>query len=251
MIRRGVLTLLLLVLLISSASAKISADFFQQFQNANRLYQEGKYLEAAEVYEKLVQEKPMAEVYYNLGNAYFKGGKLGLSVLSYLRARNLSPRDRDLLANFFYVTQLIEYKIEDKRNWHARKVSGLLRQMTFEECKLLCFSAYFLFILGLFLSLIFKKRPLFGNVGRMAILLVVLCSLPLLLKYAEFGSGKRGVVTEAQSEVRYGPSMSDRIAFRLVEGLEVVLDDEKEDWYRIRLRDGRSGWTAKSQVTAV
>ncbi len=249
MIRRSFFTLFFFLLMTSSVfSNGVSLD---QFQQANQRYREGKYLEAAGIYEHLVQKEPSAEVYYNLGNAYFKGGKLGLAILNYERARDLRPRDRDLLANFSYVVQLIEYKIEDKRNWYARQLSELLNYVTLEECALFCFSAYFLFISGLLFSLIFKKRPLFGKMGSFAVAFIILCSVPLVLKYAEFGSGKRGVVTEAQSEVRYGPSMSDRIAFRLVEGLEVVLDDEKEDWYRIRLRDGRSGWTAKSQVTAV
>ena len=199
----------------------------------------------------MLKEKPLAEIYYNLGNAYFKAGKLGSAVLNYERALNLKPRDPDILANFFYVTRLIEYKIEDKRNWYQRKVSQLLAYVTLEECLLLCFTAYFIFILGLLLSLVFKKFPLFGKMGTIAVIFVILCSVPLLLKYTESGAGKRGVVTEAQAEVRYGPSTSDQIAFRLVEGLEVILDDEKEDWYRVRLRDGRSGWTAKSQVIPI
>ena len=106
-------------------------------------------------------------------------------------------------------------------------------------------------IVGLFFSLFWKKRPIFGNLGKLAMLLVFLCLIPFGIKYVEFGSGKRGVVTEPQAEVRYGPSVSDRIAFRLPEGLEVGLSDEKEDWYRIELKDGRSGWATRAQVTTV
>ena len=249
MIRRIFLTSVFFLLAVSNIFASVAS--LDQFREANQRYRDGKYLDAANIYEGLIKEKPLAEVYYNLGNAYFKAGKLGLAVLNYERALNLKPRDPDILANYSYVTRLIEYKIEDKRNWYQRKISEFLAYVTLEECMLLCFVAYFLFILGLLLSLIFKKFPLFRKIGTFAIAFVILCSLPLLLKYTESGAGRRGVVTETQAEVRYGPSMSDQIAFRLVEGLEVILDDEKEDWYRVRLRDGRSGWTAKSQVTPI
>jgi tetratricopeptide (TPR) repeat protein len=249
MIHRSFLALFLFLLLVSNAFS--NAVQLSPFQQGNQLYREGKFLEAANVYEGLIKERPSAEVYYNLANAYFKAGKVGLAVLNYERARNLKPRDSDILTNSSYVRQLIEYKIEDKRNWYQRKISELLTYVTLEECMLFCFAAYFLFVTGLLISLVLKKQPLFAKMGTLAITLVVLCSIPLFLKYAESGAGKRGIVTETQAEVRYGPSGSDRIAFRLTEGLEVNLDDEKEEWYRIRLRDGRSGWAGKSQVTPI
>jgi tetratricopeptide (TPR) repeat protein len=249
MSRYGFLALALFLLFASSAFSE--AVRLDQFQQGNHLYREGKYLDAANVYEGLVENKLFAELYYNLGNAYFKAGKPGLAVLNYERALNLNPRDRDILANLSYVTRLIEYKIEDKRNWYQRKVSQLLRLVTFDECMFISFLAYFVFMAGLVIHLAVKKVPLFEKAGRLALVFVILCSLPLLLKYAESGAGKRGIVTDLQTEVRYGPSGSDRIAFRLAEGLEVILDDEKEDWYRIRLRDGRSGWAVKTEVTAI
>jgi len=245
------------IILASIFFALITTNVFgnpvslDRFGQANQLYREGKYLEAVNVYEDLIKEKPLAEVYYNLGNAYFKAGKLGLAILNYERARSLKPRDPDILANSSYLTRSIEYKIEDKRNWYQRKISEVLAYVTFEECMFLCFAAYFLFILGLLFSLIFKKQPLFGRMGILALAFIITCSIPLFLKFAESGAGRRSIVTEPQAEVRYGPSTSDRIAFRLAEGLEITLDDEKEDWYRIRLRDGRSGWTAKSQVSPI
>jgi hypothetical protein len=245
--RAGILSILLFFL----ATKTVFPVPEEQFQKANQLYQEGQFLEAAGIYDGLAKEEPSAEVYYNLGNAYFKSGKLGLAILNYERARKIKPRDRDILANLLYANRLIEYKIDDERNWSVRKLSALLESVTIDESIAVCFLAYFLFILGFLFSLIFKKYPLFGKTGTTAVILVMLCSLPLFLKFIRFGSGKRAIVTEAQAEVRYGPSTSDRIAFRVPEGFEIILDDEKEDWFRIRLRDGRSGWTHQSQVTSI
>lgn len=234
-----------------SGSAFAVSNVEDQFREANRLYRDGKYAEAARIYEEIAESKPMAEVYYNLGNAYFKDQKLGSAILNYERARRYGPRDRDILANLSYAERLIEYKVEDKRNWYFRKKSEWLKYVSFEECGLLALGAYFLFGSGFLIALLRKKRPLFGTSGALAFAFVVFCLVPLLLKYGEFGRGRRAVVTQAQAEVRYGPSPSDRIAFRLVEGLEISVHDEKQDWYRIQLNDGRSGWVPQSQVTPI
>ena len=222
-----------------------------RFGEANQFYRDKNYDEAVRIYEEIAMSGPKAEIYYNLGNSYFKSKKLGLAILNYERARRLRPRDRDVLTNLVYANRLIEYRIEDKRNWYFRKKSELLQFATIEECWALALGAYFLFMVGLFISLARRQRPLFGRLGALAVCLLIFCSVPLLLKLGERGMGRPGIVTEPQAEVRYGPSNSDRIAFRLVEGLKVSLNDEKQDWYRIQLTDGRGGWVPKSQVTPV
>lgn len=236
---------------LSSHLVFSAVDVSQQFSRANQFYRDGKFDEAVQGYEEIVKSKPTAEVYYNLGNAYFKTKKIGFAILNYERARSLKPRDSDVLANLAYANRLIEYKIEDKRNWYFKKKSELLSFLTLLECWGIALSAYFVFILGFLVSLLMRKEPLFGRAGALGLALVIFCSFPLLLKYGEIGIGERGIVTENQIEVRYGPTKSDRIAFRLVEGLELFIKDKKDDWYRIELRDGRSGWTSASQVEMI
>ena len=242
---------LIVFMMVSVCFVSFASGAVDRFGEANQFYRDKKYDEAVRIYEEVVKSRPMAEVYYNLGNSYFKSKKLGWAILNYERARRLKPRDRDALTNLAYANRLIEYRIEDKQNWYFRKKSELLQFVTIEECWALALGAYFLFMVGLFISLARRQRPFFGRLGALAICLLIFCSVPLLLKLGERGMGRPGIVTEPQAEVRYGPSNSDRIAFRLVEGLKVSLNDEKQDWYRVQLTDGRGGWVPKSQVTPV
>src|SRR5208337_1300274 len=70
------------------------------FDAANRLYEQGKYSEAAAAYQKLVQAGQVsAALYFNLGNACFKAGTLGRALAAYRQAEALAPRDPDLRAN--------------------------------------------------------------------------------------------------------------------------------------------------------
>ncbi|MEK7243343.1 MAG: tetratricopeptide repeat protein [Thermodesulfobacteriota bacterium] len=63
---------------------------------------------------------PEAVFFYNLGNSYFKTKKIGLAILAYERARLLEPRNSDILYNLNYAKGILEYKIEDKRNWYLK-----------------------------------------------------------------------------------------------------------------------------------
>lgn len=243
--------LLILIFCLFLSFSLTFADQASRFSEANELYHDGKYLEAAKIYEELAKQKPLAEIYYNLGNAYFKAKKIGLAKLNYKRASQLKPRDRDILVNLAYLDRLIEYRIDDKRNWYVRKKSEFLKYVMLSECWALALGGYLIFVVGFFVSLLMKRRLLFGKSGALAVSFVIFCSLPLLLKFGEVGLGPPAIVIEPQTEVRYGPSTSDRIAFRLVEGLEVSLSDQRKDWYRISLNDGRSGWVPQSQVTPI
>lgn len=242
---------MLFFLLVVFSSVSWAVDIQNQFQNANQLYRDGKYVDAAPIYEAIAKERPSSEVYYNLGNTYLKDKKIGLAILNYERALRLNPRDSDILANLVYCNHLIEYKIEDKRNWYVRTLTEFLSFFTREECWILFAGAYFIFIVGFFISLLVKRRSLFGKSGTLAFGFLLLCASPALLQQSDLGVGHQAVVTGQQAEVRYGPTTSDRLAFRLVEGLKVSIKDEKQEWYRIALNDGQTGWALQSQVTAI
>ena len=245
------LTVILIPFTIFLSRALAIEEVSETFVQANELYRDEKFTEAATLYEGILKSEKNPIYYYNLGNVYFKAKKIGLAIVNYERARKGLPRDSDILENLQYVRGLIEYKVDDKRNWFVRQANKTLNLMTFSEALSLALTAYFLFAVGFLISLIRRGKPLLGNWGTAAVLFVFLCSTPLLLKFAESKIHEPAIVTASQAEVRYAPSSSDQIAFRLVEGLEVIIEDRKLDWYRIRLNDDRTGWIAKDQVTLI
>src|SRR5277367_2694387 len=115
----------LIWLLGSSLAIAAPAD---DFKAANQLYDAGKFTEAAAAYEKI--EPKTAHVYYNLGNAWFRQNKLGLAVLNYARARQLAPRDPDILANLKFTQQRLGV---DEVNTPPHATQRLLRSVM-ESC---------------------------------------------------------------------------------------------------------------------
>ncbi|HXT41552.1 MAG TPA: tetratricopeptide repeat protein, partial [Candidatus Angelobacter sp.] len=93
----GVLTLLLCSCVGSFAGGE---DVRSTFDQGNKLYEEGRFAEAASAYEKILQSgQSSPEVYFNLGNALFKSGHVGRAILNYRLAEQLAPRDPDIRAN--------------------------------------------------------------------------------------------------------------------------------------------------------
>src|SRR5262249_51400407 len=79
------------------------------FDAANRLYEQGKFTDAAAAYQKLLQTgKTSPAVYFNLGNAYFKSGQMGRAVAAYRQAELITPRDPDVRANLQFARNQIQ-----------------------------------------------------------------------------------------------------------------------------------------------
>ncbi len=84
----------------SSQNARARTIWRPDFDAANKLYEEGKYADAANAYDKLLTNGTVSEaIYFNRGNAWFKAGQVGRAIASYRQARLLAPRDSALRAN--------------------------------------------------------------------------------------------------------------------------------------------------------
>ncbi len=92
--------MLVWVCFLNMAQANTGPSFVEQFFEANQAYKNHQFQQAIDGYLHLIENGPEnGQVYYNLGNAYFRRGDLGRAILSYERARLLIPRDGDLVFN--------------------------------------------------------------------------------------------------------------------------------------------------------
>lgn len=222
------------------------------FPEANEAYRAGDYGKAARLYESLVaKEWKPAAVYYNLGNTYFKQDQIGRAILSYEEARRIKPRDRDAAANLKYVRSLLEYRIEDKRNWYERALDGFLRFFTFQEIGLASLAVGVLFWLS-------WGIPLYRNPGapwggkRKGLLVVALGVFSLLgMKGIHEGTVQEAIVLKAKAAVRYGPSHKDQVALRLGEGMKVRLVKRAGEWSRVVLTNGETGWIYEEDLGVI
>lgn len=229
----------LVVTLVASAWA---ADAGALFADAVRKYQEADYVAAAALNERILQETRMESpaVYFNLGNSYFKQGKLGKAVLNYRRAEAMSPRDGDIRANLAFARSAVEQPGTE------RGAEGILFWQRpfffFNGAEMKWLFAFFLILTGLFwLAGTWLEWP-FKRVVLLSVCLGMGCLYMAVGIFSRSSLASRaGVVLEA-AEARFEPSLGATVYFKVPEGSEVQMLRSSEGWTKVERRDKRTGW---------
>ena len=238
-----------ILLMLTGSLFAWTKEEVSQFQEANHLYREGKHAQAIPIYEKLSELHPDAAVFlYNLGNSYYRTRALGKAIRAYERARLFDPRNPDIKSNLNYVRSLLEYRLDDKRNWYIRAGEHVLELFASNEIYFGLALSYFLFIASCVFGIFIRRGMSWGWKRKTFLFIFLIFVLLALAKHVEKDVIRDAIVMTNDAEVRYGPSDSDQVAFRLGEGLKVYVVDEREDWSRVLLVNGETGWMKNSQI---
>lgn len=244
--------ILLGLLCVMSVVSFAVAGEREGFQEANTSYRTGDYAKAASLYEDLIRREPfVAAYYYNLGNADVRLGKLSAAILNYEKALLLDPRNEDIRRNLSHARDLLEYRVEDGRNWYLKATGAVLRYMTQREAMLGVLIVVFVFLLSGIFHLLGGHGVFWNAPRKFVFVLLILTGFVALGKHVQRDWMRDAIVMQKECEARYGPSEHDQVAFRLGEGISVFVMDRREDWSRILLTNGESGWVKNSEIAEV
>jgi tetratricopeptide (TPR) repeat protein len=246
-----ILSFLLLTINISFASQQDDL-----IAKANALYQSGNFQQAAESYQQVADagyESPV--LYYNLGNSYYRLGRLGFAILNYERAQKLAPGDEDITHNLALANSRIVDKIDNIPPFFLFKWwENLLAFYTISGWTYTAYAFYILVLLSIALFFFTKspfrqKLSLYSAAGF--ILLLILTSTLLAIRMNRELNFKNGVVIEQAVTAKLSPDEKSTDAFVLHEGIKVLLEDKVADWVRIRLKDGKVGWLPEKDLRTI
>jgi tetratricopeptide (TPR) repeat protein len=219
----------------------------QTFEKANGLYQEAKFAEAIRLYESIVRNGYVSgELYYDLGNAYYKAGDIGRAVLNYERALRLMPNDEDLQHNLQLANFLVTDRIEPTPRlfvwdyWDSLKAAFSLDALTWTG-----YAMYVLLITSLALVIIsrtYRLRRLALFAGSISTVLLVLVIVLLAGRIGDATRMDQAVVIAKITTVKNSPDAQSSDAFVLHSGVKVTITDSVGEWIKIRLADGKVGW---------
>ncbi len=223
------------------------------FDAANKLYEEGKFVDAAAAYQALLHSNaPSASLYFNLGNARYKAGQLGRAIAAYRSAERLAPRDPSVRFNLRFVRQ----KVTGSDAPVSVGWERWLRALTLNEWTLLASGALWgcCVLLGLG-----EVRPAWRRGLRNYVLLTsgaaVMLGAGLLLARRQ-AQAVSAVVVVRDAVVRYGPLAESQVFFQLRDGSEMTVLEQKEvssteTWLKVQEAAGRSGWVKRDQVAVL
>jgi tetratricopeptide (TPR) repeat protein len=236
------------LVLLALCSPLAQAETLAAFDLANKLYEQGKYLEAVSAYESLARSgKTSAALYYNLGNALIKSGQIGRALAAYRQAGQVMPRDPDLRANVQFARNQVQGPTLSPNRWQR-----WLGRLTLNEWTLLASGAVWLWLLLLALR---QLRPaLRAALGSYVIWLglaaVLLCGCGGAAFY-EARITHVAIVIDRDAPVRQGPLEESATAFTVHDGAELRVLDQKDDWFQVATDPRRIGWVRRNQVLLV
>jgi tetratricopeptide (TPR) repeat protein len=212
------------------------------FKKGNQLYEKGIYDEAVKEYSRLLEKGfESGNLYFNLGNSYFKKGELGRAILNYERAKRLVPDDSDLKSNYNYVLSKIENSSRHTASPSIEKISGIFNKLTLNGLTI------FVSVVYLVIILIFTASIFSTSVRRYRIIVISILSLVLISgAFTLYGRvsvlDNEAIVISKNADAKFEPLDNATTHFTLYEGMTVNILESKKDWSKVRRGDGKIGW---------
>ena len=224
------------------------------YRNANASYENEDYEHAVSFYEALVEmDKVSPEVFYNLGNSFFKLKKIGRAIVNYERASRLAPRDKDIALNLRLAKSLTTDKIEMPDTGFIVNIFLLpYNKMNIDELTIFLLILYFAIVILLIFYIFFvaKRTTIFYTGGAvLVIFLIFTIFLVSKIRYEIFVD--HAVVISDKTDVRSGPKDDYLLQFTLHEGTEVRVVEERQGWYEVELSRDLRGWLPKDSVEVI
>lgn len=217
----------------------------ERFAEAATAYDEGDFAEAIRLYQQLLRDGFVAaELYYNLGNSWYRQGDIGQAVLKYKQALYLRPRNADARHNLAFVMNEAG-ALTSELGWLKRS----LRRVSRVEWVVL--SVAFWWLSGLFASLALWRSWNFSWALPIAVtLFFAVVSMAGVAVWRGLERRPELVVVERGQDALFAPLEGSTPHFALPKGSIVRMDSATDGWYRVRVGD-RDGWVRQRAVIAV
>lgn len=226
------------------------------WNSANDSYAKGEYLEAIELYSKLLETgRESTKLYYNLGNAYFKSDSLGRAILNYNRALKLSPSDEDVIYNLEIANARTVNRIDAVPEFFmvtwSRGVVSLLGSDGWALASLILLA---LSLAGAMLYLL--SSSVGGRKGGFTVGVVAFVLFCFALSFSTKVKRQKlhsvdAIVMSSAASVKSSPDNSGKDLFVLNEGVKVVISERLNGWCNISIASGNKGWINQKYIEVI
>ncbi len=239
----------ILSLMMSINAVAFNAD--SVFVQANTAYQNEDYETAIQKYMELISNDYLsADLYYNLGNAYYKTNEIGEAIWAYENAHKINPANEDINFNLQFVNDLTVDKISVEKkgigSWLNKNI------FSFSPNFWLMVSIVTAFIIAVLIYLFFIPTSyLVNNLSLLGITvfgIIFLSSIAfsIVQKNRIIGQNK-AVVVESAANVLTQPNDEAPTSFQLHEGAQMNIKSKNNQWYEVELNNN-TGWVDKNLV---
>ena len=233
----------------------ISQTFWAQtaFDKGNNLYQKGNYQEAITVYESVVNSgQQSAELYFNLGNCFYKLNKVAPAIFNFEKALLLNPNDTEIQNNLSFAQKMtIDEVVEVPKVGFAKIIRDFTSSYHYDTWAWIAIVFSVLF-LGCFAGYYFSNTTMLKRVFFTAMIFVLLFAIMSI--FAGFfeknqnNNDRPAIVFATITSVKSEPKSSAQDAFVLHAGTKVFVLESLNNYKKIQLLDLKQGWIEKSAI---
>lgn len=237
----------LIMIFLLAASHLMANDNLLLMEQANKYYDGSEYAAAAETYETIISNGfESADLYFNLGNAYFKLNNLPMAIFNYEKARKINPYDDDVLHNLQIANSRIIDKIEPVPQFFLFQWwDVLVKSRSMEQWARISIIAFILFLvmtLLFFLARIvwLKKTGFWTGVAFLAVF--IMSFILANQHYWAIHTLTEAIIFTPTVTVKSSPRENSTDIFVIHEGIKVQITNQLGEWYEIKIPDGTKGW---------
>lgn len=226
------------------------------FEKGNALYRKEQYAEAAAAYENVLKtKKHSAELYFNLGNAYYKLNKVAPAIYNYEKALLLAPNDQDIKTNLKFAHKMMIDEVKEVPKVGFRKIvadfTSVFSYNGWAWLAVSCAVGFLLFFCGYYFSATTLVKRLFFF-GMIVLAVVILLSIfAAIFEKGRYESERPAIVFAAAAPVKGEPKSSAAEEVVLHEGTKVFVLESLDNWRKVELPDGATGWMESSAIKEV
>ncbi len=232
------------------------AELAEMMQRGNDAYQAENYQEAVQAYEHIVKQGYVSgELYFNLGNAYYRLGNLGKAIVNYERAKRYLPNSESVNFNLRLANLNVKDRIDVPPEFFLFQWYRQLVNCTTART----WGAFFTG--SLFLTALLILLPTILDLHRwqrfskvlliICICLTILLAIPMIVRYQYETRSNEAIILSSAVSSLAGPQPGSTELFIIHAGTKVKVLDEDGDWYKIELIDGKQGWIPATDVEKI
>lgn len=246
--------LFMLSLLFGSFSYAQTSD--ELFSKANDSYKNGQYSKAIQLYLNIEKQGMESDdLFFNLGNSYYKMNKVAPSIYYYEKALKLNPIHEDASINLAFAKRMTIDIVEDlPKSFLQRFSSAVIQKLTYDTWAILgviaSFLAAFLFLMYYF-SYSPKQKIFYFNTTIFMFFVMVIMVVFAFSNYDITQKSRSAIVFSLKSDIKNSPSIDGEEVFELHEGTKVYILDELSNWKKIKLADGKIGWINAADIKEI
>ena len=242
--KRFFIGIIFLVIVVTLLFADHNLHLFEQ---ANELYEQDQYSEAIQKYEAIINTGYESwELYYNLGNAYYKNKQLGKAILNYERALRLEPENEDIKFNLELANLSVVDKINIPPEFFLFKIFfDFKNYFNLNTLSIIIITFYIIIITFIIFRILIRKktvRRLSFIVIIFALIILIMFTTILGLRVHEYKNVKYGIILVNKVDVMSSPDENSTEVFSIHKGLKAQVQKKLNNWLQIRLSDGKVGW---------